>query len=170
LGSTTPSSRPFLRAGILGGIALAVLNLLGLLPVIGLCTFVLGFVVYAVAGAAAAHWIPPPRTTGQAAGQGALAGLITGFIGTIVQVLLTPLSISMSGGSQAFLRNVPQESLQQLEQVGIDPAALFSTGTFAGFTLICCLPVALIVGAGLGAIGGAVYAAMRPEAGLTTPE
>jgi hypothetical protein len=157
-------ARPFLKAGIYGGIALLVLNLLGLIPYIGLCTLPLGLIVYAAAGWLAASWTPAPRTPGSAAGQGALAGLIAGLIAGILQVLLAPVSMALSGGTEAFLRMMPAENLQQLEQVGIDPNALFGAGTFAGVMLVCCLPATLIIGAGLGALGGVIYASTRSAA------
>jgi hypothetical protein len=168
VGSSSLGSRPFIRAGILGGIALIVLDLLGLIPLVGVCALLLGVVVYAAAGAAAAHWLPPPRTAGPAAGQGALAGLIAALIGTLAQVALIPLSITMAGGSQNLANMLPPESLSQLQQVGIDPQALFSSGTYAGITLVCCLPAALVIGAGLGALGAAIYAAVRSDTGTTT--
>ncbi len=59
-------TRPFIKAGIFGGIALLVLNLLGLIPVVGLCTLPLSLIVYGVAGALAASWMPAPRTPGSA--------------------------------------------------------------------------------------------------------
>jgi hypothetical protein len=156
-------NRPFLKAGLIGGGVLIVLNLLGLIPVIGLCTFFLAIIAYAGVGALAAYYLPPRREAGRSAGQGALAGLIAGLVSGIMQVVLTPLSVNMAGGTQAMLDALPAESLQQLEQAGIDPAVMFSAGTYAGFTLLCCLPAALLIGAGLGALGGAIYAAMRPE-------
>jgi len=156
-------TRPFIKAGIFGGIALLVLNLLGLIPVVGLCTLPLSLIVYGVAGALAASWMPAPRTPGSAAGEGALAGLIAGLIAGILQVILTPLSLSVSGGTEALLNQLPAESLRQFEELGLNPEAIFGPGTFAGFALICCLPLTLVLGAGLGALGGVIYASVRSE-------
>lgn len=155
--------RPFLKAGLYGGLALLITNLLGLIPVVGICTLPLSLLIYGAVGVLTAYWTPPPRTAGYAAGQGALAGLIAGVIGGILQVILTPVSMAMTGGTQAFLNQLPAESLRQFEQLGIDPNAVFSSGTFAGFALLCCLPVTLLIGAGLGALGGLIYASMRPD-------
>ncbi len=71
--------------------------------------------------------------------------------------------MALSGGSQAFLSQLPPESLQALEQAGIDPNALFGGGTMAGLVLLCCFPLGLLLGAGLGALGGLIFAAAKPE-------
>ncbi len=106
--------------------------------------------------ASAAHaWLGP--------GEGALAGLIAGLIAGILQVILTPLSLSVSGGTEALLNQLPAESLRQFEELGLNPEAIFGPGTFAGFALICCLPLTLVLGAGLGALGGVIYASVRSE-------
>jgi hypothetical protein len=156
-------TRPFIKAGIFGGLALLVLNLLGLIPGVGLCTLPLSLIVYGAVGALTASWMPAPRTPGSAAGQGALAGLIAGLIAGILQVILTPLSLAMSGGTEAMLSQLPAESLQQLEELGMNPEAIFGAGTFAGFSLICCLPLTVALGAGLGALGAVIYASVRSE-------
>jgi hypothetical protein len=33
----------------------------------------------------------------------------------------------------------------------------------AGIVLVCCLPLGLLLGAGLGALGGLIFAAAKPE-------
>ncbi|OQA47132.1 MAG: hypothetical protein BWY52_00319 [Chloroflexi bacterium ADurb.Bin325] len=156
-------TRSFIKAGVFGGIAMLALNLLGLIPLISLCVLPLSLVAYAATGALAASWMPPPRTSGAAAGQGALAGLITGLIAGLLQAALTPVSFALAGGAQTLLSQLPAESLQQFEELGINPEAVFGPGVFAAFALVCCLPLTLLLGAGLGALGGVIYAAVRSE-------
>ena len=62
-----------------------------------------------------------------------------------------------------MLSQVPPESLQALQQAGIDPNVIFGGGTMAGLVLVCCLPLGLMLGAGLGALGGLIFAAAKPE-------
>ena len=78
---------PWLKAGLIGGAVLIVLNLLGLIPCVGLITCILGVLAYAGIGALAAYWMPPVRVAGQAAGQGALAALVAGLIGGVVNTV-----------------------------------------------------------------------------------
>ncbi len=156
-------SRPFVKAGLLGGLLLVVFELLSLVPVLGCLSLPLMLIGYLVAGALAAYWLPPRREAGRAAGQGALAGLIAGAIGGLLQVVLTPLSIALIGGTEQVIAQLPPETLSQLQQAGIDPNALFGSGTFAGIALLCCFPTSLLIGAALGALGGLVCAAARPE-------
>ncbi len=153
---------PALKAGLIGAAIALFLNLVGIIPVIGCIGLPLELIAYIAIGALAGFWIVPPRTTGRAAGQGALAGLIAGIASGIIRTILTPLSMKLSGGTSAMLSQLPPESLQQLQQAGLDPNVLFGGGTMAGLVLICCLPLGLLLGAGLGALGGLIYAAAKP--------
>ncbi len=157
-------NRPWLKAGLIGSGILLLLNLLGLipLPLLGCLTFFLEVIVFVGAGALAAHFIAPPRLSGKAAGQGALAGLLMGLVGALIATILAPLALSLSGGSSSIVSAMPPETLMQLEQAGIDPAMLFGGGTMAGVTAICCFPAGALIGAGLGALGGLIYAAANP--------
>ncbi len=154
---------PALKAGLIGAAVLLVVNLIGLIPLLSCLTLPLELVAYIAVGVLAAFWMTPRRETGRAAGQGALAGLIAGAVGGLIRAVLTPVSMALAGGSQVFLSQLPPESLQALQQAGIDPSTVFSGGTFAGIALLCCLPASLLLGAGLGALGGAIFAAARPE-------
>ena len=69
---------PALKAGLIGAAIVLVLNLIGIIPVIGCIGLPLELVAYGVIGALAALWMTPRREAGRAAGQGALAGLIAG--------------------------------------------------------------------------------------------
>jgi hypothetical protein len=153
----------WLRAGIVGAAVLIVLDLLGLIPCVGLITCILGLFAYPAIGALAAYWLPPVRDAGQGAGQGALAALVAALASGLVNTILFLIQASAMGSAQ-ILSQVPAETLRQLEEAGIDPSFL---DTFAGpvGALIgggTCCAGGLIVGAVLGAIGGALFAALRP--------
>jgi hypothetical protein len=154
---------PALKAGLIGAVIVLVLNLIGVIPVIGCIGLPLELLGYVVIGVLAALWMTPRRETGRAAGQGALAGLIAGAVSGIVRAILTPVTMQLSGGTAAILSQVPPDSLQALQQAGIDPNVVFGGGTMAGLVLVCCLPLGLLLGAGLGALGGLIYAAAKPE-------
>ena len=156
-------NRPWLRAGLIGAGVLVVLSLLSLIPFISCIVSPLQLVAFGGVGALAASYLAPRRETGRAAGQGALAGVIAGLVAGIVSTILAPISLSASGGTAAMLSQLPPETLQQFEQAGMDPAMFLNAGTVTGATAICCLPGGLIVGALLGALGGLIYAAVKPE-------
>ena len=75
---------PALKAGLIGAVIVLVLNLIGIIPVIGCIGLPLELVAYVVIGALAALWMTPRREAGRAAGQGALAGLIAGAVSGVV--------------------------------------------------------------------------------------
>jgi hypothetical protein len=156
-------NRPWLRAGLIGAGVLIVINLIGLIPLVGLCTPLLELAALVGAGAFAAALLPPRREGGPAAGQGALAGIIAGVIAGIVATILAPVGFATSGGTTAILNSLPPDTLQQLSQSGFNLGAVINGGTVAALTGLCCLPSGLIVGALLGALGGLVYAAVKPE-------
>ena len=155
--------KPGVKAGLIGGAVLVVLDLLGLVPVLGCVSLPLQLLAYVAVGALAGFWLAPRREGGRAAGQGAIAGLIAAAIGGIVSVALAPVTLALSGGPQAILSQLPAESLEALRSAGIDPNAVINSGTTAGLTAICCVPVGLLLGAGLGALGGAILAGVKPE-------
>jgi hypothetical protein len=152
---------PWLKAGLIGAAVIVVLNLLGLIPCVGLITCILALLVYGGIGVLAAYWLPPVREAGQAAGQGALAALVAALIGGIVNTILTTIQMALLDTS-FILSQIPPESLQQMKQAGIDPGMF--TGPTAGvfYGSICC-GGGLILAAILGAIGGAVYAGIKPD-------
>jgi hypothetical protein len=152
---------PWLKAGLIGTAVIVALNVLGLIPCVGLFTCLFGLLVYGGIGALAAYWTPPVRETGAAAIQGAAAAMLAAAIGGLVNMLLTAVQMSLVDAS-AILAQLPSESLQQLEMAGIDPSVFTgpTAGLFYGGT--CCLG-GLILAAILGAIGGAVYAGVKPE-------
>lgn len=152
---------PWLKAGLIGAGIIVVLNLLGLIPCVGFITCFLALLVYGGIGALAAYWLPPVREAGQAAGQGALAAVVAALIGGIVNAILTTIQMALIDTS-AILSQIPPETLQQMQQAGID-LEMFTgptAGVFYGST--CCVG-GLILAAILGAIGGAVYAGIKPD-------
>ena len=151
-----------IKAGLIGAAAGVVLGLIGLIPVVGCCTGILGLLVYVAVGALAAFWMTPPRNAGAGAGQGAIAGVISGIGGGVVSSAMA-LIYALTGSTNQVL--LDPQVMQQLEEAGIelDPQMLsFFTGT-AGGVLGCglCCVGSLAIGAALGAIGGAVFAAVK---------
>jgi hypothetical protein len=155
--------KPGIKAGLIGGAVLIVLNLLGLVPVLGCVSMPLQLLAYVGIGVLAGFWLTPRREAGRAAGQGAIAGLIAAAIGGVVSIALAPVTLALSGGPQAILSQLPAESLEALRSAGIDPNTIINSGTTAGLTAICCVPVGLLLGAGLGALGGVILAGIKPE-------
>ena len=155
--------RPWLKAGLIGAAIMIVLSLLSMVPFLSCLTLPLQFLAYLGVGGLAAAYMLPRRETGPAAGQGALAGLVAGLASGLISLILTPVSLAMTGGASEIINQLPPDMLRQFEQAGVDPSQLFNTATFTGVTALCCLPTGLIVGAILGALGGLIYASIKPE-------
>jgi hypothetical protein len=148
----------WLKAGLIGAAVTVVLQLLGIIPCVGCVTWILGYVAYGCVGALAAYWMPPRRQPGPAAGQGALAGAIAGAIGGAVGLLI------LLGLTTIY---VPLGILgDALEGTGADPAALWETLASLVGSLTCgtgCYAFGVGIAAGLGALGGLIFAAIQPE-------
>lgn len=148
----------WLKAGLIGAAVVVVLQLLGIVPCVGCFTWILAFIAYGCIGALAAYWMPPGRQTGPAAGQGALAGAIAGAIGGGVGLLFA------LGLTTVF---VPLGILgDAMEGTGVDPAAIWETVASVVGSITCgtgCYAVGVGIAAGLGALGGLVFAAIQPE-------
>jgi hypothetical protein len=155
-------TRPAIRAGLIGGAGGLVLSLLGLLPSLSCCMLILQWLLFVAVGGLAVSWLLPPRTSGAAAKEGALAGGIAGVIAGLVSMLLAPFSFAQQGGAEAILRQVPPDQLEALVEAGIDPAAFLSTGSLILFGAGCCV-VTTFMAVMLGALGGLVFSAMRPD-------
>ncbi|MGE5602011.1 MAG: hypothetical protein ACM30E_03110 [Nitrososphaerales archaeon] len=156
-------NQPWLRAGLISAGVLIVVNLLGLIPALGGVALPLMPVALAGAGALAASFMLPRREAGRGAGQGALAGLLAGLAGGITFVIMLGIGVASMGGPEAIVSQLPPQLLEQYSQAGIDPAAIFSTGLLTTVGVICCLPAMVAGGALLGALGGLVYAAAKPD-------
>ena len=155
---------PWLKAGLVGAAILVVLNLLGFIPIVGVVCCLLGLVAYAGIGALAAFWMPPERLVGPAAGQGALAAALAALVGGIVNTIAMAIQSAIVGTAD-LLSQIPPEYLRQLQEAGGDPQML---NTFAGpggmaFFGSCCCLGGILFAAILGAIGGAIYAGIKPD-------
>ena len=87
---------PALKAGLIGAGIVLVLNLVGIIPVIGCVGLPLELVAYGVIGTLAALWMTPRHAAGRTAGQGTLAGVAAAVSG-VVRAILTPVSMQLSG-------------------------------------------------------------------------
>lgn len=157
----------WLKAGLIGAGVIVVLQIVGLIPCVGCFTWILGYVAYGCVGALAAYWMPPVRTAGPAAGQGALAGLIAGAIGGALGLVISVLSTAVLG-TAGFLSQIPGDALRGMQDAGVDPGFIFAPVGMAFFGSICCT-VGVAIAAGLGALGGIIFAAMKPGESTEAP-
>jgi hypothetical protein len=165
-------SKAGLKAGLIGGAIVAVLQLVEIIPIscVGFFICLLGWATYVGAGVLAAYWLPIPRSAGDGAGAGAIAGVVAGILGGIFGMIVSAIQFALLGGAEAVAQ-IPQEIVDILEALGlgnmdIDPGML--TGGAAtivsmiGFSVICCIG-GMVIAAVLGAIGGAVFASAQSE-------
>jgi hypothetical protein len=158
----------WLKAGLIGGAVVALLSIvltfvgqtLGLECAIWLVTLL----VFAGIGALAAYWLPPLRQAGPAAGQGALAAVLAQLIGGLVLTVLTVVRSSFID-TGAVLSQLDPAMLDSLAEAGVDMQAMEAMigpvgAIFSGG--LCCVG-GLIFAAILGAIGGALVAAIKPD-------
>jgi hypothetical protein len=153
-------SNPGVKAGLVGAAAAVLLSLMRLVPCIGCIASILGLAVYVGAGVLAAYWLTPPRTAGGGAGAGAVAGVIAALAGGVVSVIVGAARFAMMGGPAIIMRNLPPESLRQLERAGIDPRMFASIGGIIGIEATCCV-AGLVIAAVLGAVGGMIMASAK---------
>ncbi|MGB9775954.1 MAG: hypothetical protein ACPL7C_05300 [Anaerolineae bacterium] len=159
--------RPWLKAGLIGGGVLAVLTILTnlgmLLParastIVSCCLCIPLFLAYPGTGALAAYWLTPPRTAGEGAKEGALAGVIAGAIDAVITLIMALLT--GSAGLQQALQQMPPESLQALEEMGL--SGLFTTGGVAALSCVGGI-CGILWAVAMGAAGGAILAAAQRE-------
>jgi len=161
----------WLKAGLIGAAVVVVVNVAGLIPVIGPCLACIGFfvvlVTYGGVGALAAYWMPPVRMAGPAAGQGALAGLIASAIGGAVGLVISTAQAALFPAQMdAIWGFLPPEALQGMYEAGLDPSMFTGPGVGVVGSLVggsFCCAIGLAIGAGLGALGGVIFAAMKSE-------
>ncbi len=160
-------SQAGLKAGLIGGVIVAVLQMLGLIQITcvlcALCLLILA--TYVGTGALAGFWLPIPRRAGDGAGAGAIAGVVTGVIHGIFGMIISAIQFVITGGSAAVLSQMPQESLDALNELGMDPSLFTGAASIGGVLLLgalCCV-FYIVLAAVLGAIGGAVFAAVQSE-------
>jgi len=151
----------WLKAGLIGAAVLVLLNLIGLIPLMGCIVLPLTFVAYAVIGGLAASYIPPVRTAGQGAGQGALAALVAGLVGGLVGLIIALIRTALFNPAAA-LSQVPPEALEMMRDAGIPPDLLVGVGGASICGSVCCV-TGMVLAAALGAVGGAIYAAAKAD-------
>ena len=154
-------SKAGLKAGLVGGAVMFVLQLIGLIPCAGCFTWILGFAAYAGAGVLAAYWLPTPRSAGDGAGAGAIAGILSGVIGGIFGMILSGIQFALTD-SAAIMSQIPQESLDAMREAGMNPEMFASAGFVLLIGSLCCV-IGMVIAAVLGAIGGAIFASVQSE-------
>ena len=161
----------WLKAGLIGGVILFFLDIIGQIPIICCCTPLLMLIVYVVVGVMAASYMFPPRDTGKAAGQGALAAVVAAVIGGIINLIISLIRVAFWSTTQMgqVWTDIPPEVRYMLRDMGLEPEMINEFGNFAagfgGTTVcgsICCLG-GVIIAAILGAIGAAIYAASKSD-------
>jgi hypothetical protein len=159
--------RPWLKAGLIGGGVLSVLTILTslgtLLPsevstIISCCLCIPFFLAYLGTGALAAYWLTPPRMAGSGAKEGALAGVIAGAIDAVITVMMT--LITGPAGVQQALQQMPPETLQALEEMGL--SGMLTTGGMAALSCVGGI-CGILWAVAMGAAGGAILAAAKRD-------
>ncbi|MDY7077528.1 MAG: hypothetical protein SXV54_11465 [Chloroflexota bacterium] len=141
-----------LKAGLIGTAIMLVMTVINqFLPPGGLVYVICGvnMLIYAGIGALAGFFLASPRVPGKGAGAGAIAGLISGGISGVVGFIVTSVRMARGLGYPGL---DPQQ-MQQLAESGIDPTVFAIPGLICG----------MAIGAGLAAIGGAVFAALKSD-------
>jgi hypothetical protein len=162
------SGKAGLKAGLIGAGVMVVLVLLNLIPSLIPAAGALGcaccgveLLVYAGAGVLAGAFLSPPRNTGAGAGAGAIAGVLSG-VGAGIMTIITAAGRMAFTGMQSAIDPI---QAQQLIEAGIDPQMLTIFAGWGGVFLgggLCCLGW-IAIGAGLGALGGLIFAAAKKD-------
>ncbi len=157
----------WLKAGLIGAGILVAISVVGALPCIGCCAVPVEWVALGCIGALAVYWLSPVSSLASAAGYGALAALIAAAIGGIVGAVIDTVSGAVLGPAEfAWLERVPPEVWRQWRAWGFDPRMFAQprVGTLATLigSMTCC-GFTLAIGAGLGALGGVIFAAIKQE-------
>jgi hypothetical protein len=146
-----------LKAGGIGAVISVILNLLGIIPVVGCCTFILTLVLWVGVGVLAGYFgnkSNPMQTGSDAATAGAVAGAVTSLVGGVAQTIIFAIQAAL-GGTVQTLSQIPPEQLRQLREIGVDPAIFSSVAGVIGIGSCCCI-VGTLIAAALGAGGGAL--------------
>lgn len=152
---------PWLKAGLVGAAVLATLEFVWLIPWASCANCMLIPLAYIGTGVLAAYWMPRTREAGAAAGQGALAAIIAALIGGLVGILVMSVWGAIVGVDQQLALLTP-EMLDQIYEAGLD-TSLFTGPTGGAISGSCCCGGGLILAPILAAVGGAIYAAVKPE-------
>jgi hypothetical protein len=154
--------KTWLKAGLVGGIVGIVLTLpaflafylpLTLGSIISTCASIVFLLLYPSVGALAAFWLPIPRETKQGAIDGALAGLVAFGIDTIATIVLT-LIVMWTGGLEQYMSQFAPY---------LSPDTLAITNTFSIALIVGCSCINVLVGALFSALGGFVFASVKPN-------
>jgi hypothetical protein len=163
----------WLKAGLIGAVIVVVLKVLQVVPCVNCCALPAEWVAYGCIGALAAYWIVSGRTMGSAAGHGALAALIAAVIGGVIGIGVNVVGATVLAPlQQSMLRQMPPEFFRQLAEAGVDPELITRAGGSTAETItggVTCCGVGLVVGAALGALGGLIFAAVKPQQGEPLP-
>ncbi len=146
-----------LKAGGIGAVISVVLNLLGIIPLVGCCTFILTLVLWVGVGVLAGYLgnkTNPMQTGGDAAQAGAVAGAVTSLIGGVAQTIIFAVQAAL-GGTVQTLSQIPPDQLRQLRDIGVDPNIFTSVGGVIGIGSCCCI-LGTLIAAAFGAGGGAL--------------
>jgi hypothetical protein len=172
------SGKAGLKAGLIGAGVAFLLTLTDLLPtlipillptlvpisLLGCVCCALPLLAYIGAGVLGGLFLTPPRDTGAGAGAGAIAGLISGVGTTVAWVINAGIEMAVRG-TQSIL---DPQMLEQLAEQGMSPeafAVLSGITGLAGLGIsggMCCL-FSLALGAGVGALVGLIFAAIKPD-------
>ena len=165
------SGKAGLKAGLIGAGALFLITLPNLLPTflppipcLGCICCGLPLLAYAGVGVLAGFFITPPRDAGAGAGAGAIAGLISAVGSTIAWMITMGLQMLISG-TQDVMSTLDPEMIRQISELGISPEMFAALSGVTGLFIaggMCCL-VSLALGAGLGALGGLIFGATKPD-------
>lgn len=142
-----------LKAGLIGVVVLLVITVINqFLSLSGAWVYVMcgiSMLIYAGIGVLAGFFLASPRTAGKGAGAGAIAGLISGAINGVVGFVIISIRLARGLGYPGL---DPQQ-MQQLTEMGLNPQLFAIPGAICG----------MAVGAGAAAIGGAIFAAVKPD-------
>ncbi len=161
----------WLKAGLIGGAILFFVDIIGQIPFICCCTPLLMLAVYIGVGAMTASYMPLPRETGKAAGQGALAAVVASFIGGVINLIIMVIRSIFWSTSQVgqIWTDLPLEVQFMLRDMGLEPEMVNDLSSIAGGIggttvcgSICCLG-GILIAAMLGALGALIYAAAKSD-------
>jgi hypothetical protein len=142
-----------LKAGLIGLAIMLVMTLINqILPISGALVYVscgVNSLIYAGIGVLAGFFLAPPRTAGKGAGAGAIAGLISAGISGVVGYIIMSVRLARGLG----IPGLDPQQMQQLAASGMDPKMFAIPGAICG----------MAIGAGMAAIGGAIFAAVKSD-------
>jgi hypothetical protein len=148
-----------LKAGAIGLIVMVVWTVIGrLVPALtsGVMAYVsigISSLLYLGVGVLAGLFLASPRTLGKGATAGVIGGPIAAVGASILGVVILLIQVSSSG----TVPGLNPEQAQVLAESNMDPVLLTSISS------VCGVGLALILGAVLGAAGGAISAALKGD-------